>query len=272
MADLGAIQQTMFITLHARATSGDATARRLVEAIDYDFGIFERHAGLTALFHVLRSSSYDAWTRDFLAECPNGTVVELGAGLTTRADRLDNGTASWVFVDLPDAAGLRRALLPDGPRRRTVAGSVLSADWVPAVLESPGPYLLLAEGVLVYLEPGQVRAALGHLAAGFPGGRVALDTYGSWIVARPRGPLQRMAAGLVWACEDPREPEGWGLGLTLRESYALSRPDRSVRRALPRRTRAALSAINAFVPRRMVNTPREPLRRGIDGCVARERA
>lgn len=252
--ELGAVQQTMLITLHARATAGDGEARRLVEAIDFDFGIFERHAGLTALFHVLRSDSYDAWTRDFLAECPHGTVVELGAGLSTRADRLDNGTANWLFVDLPDAAALRRSLLPDGERRRTVTGSLLDPDWVPSVAEAPGPYLFLAEGVLVYLSPPDVRAALARVASGFPGCRVALDTYGAWIVARPRGPLQRMAADLVWACEDPREPERWDLGLTLRESHTLTRPAWPVRSALPLRTRAALTAVNAFVPRRMVNT------------------
>ncbi|WP_433043883.1 class I SAM-dependent methyltransferase [Dactylosporangium sp. CS-033363] len=255
VADLGAVQQTMLITLHARATLGDETARRLVDAIEYDFGIFERHAGLTALFHVLRSSSYDEWTRQFLAECPNGTVVELGAGLSTRADRLDNGTAHWVFVDLPDAAGFRRSLLPDTERRTTVTGSLLDTAWIPAVTEAgPGPYFLLAEGVLVYLQPAEVRGALTRIARGFQGCRLALDTYGSWIVSRPRGPLQRMAADLVWACDDPREPERWDVGLTLRETYTLTRPDWSVRRGLPVRTRAALSAINAFVPAKMVNT------------------
>ncbi|MFG2041033.1 class I SAM-dependent methyltransferase [Dactylosporangium sp. NPDC048998] len=251
---LGAVQETMLITLHARATAGDAAAARLIEAIDYDFTRFERHAGPTALFHVLRSAALDEWTRQFLAERPHGTVVELGAGLSTRADRLDNGTAHWCFVDLPDATEFRLGLLPDGERRRTVTGSVLEPDWADTVAAEPGPYLFLAEGVLVYLEPDGVRRALSHVATRFPGCRIALDTYGEWIVKRPRGPLTSMAADLVWACENPREPEDWGLGLTLRESWPLSRPDWAVRRGLSRGTRATLAAINAFVPRRMTNS------------------
>ncbi|MFI5909995.1 class I SAM-dependent methyltransferase [Dactylosporangium sp. NPDC051541] len=249
MVKLGAVQETMLLTLHARATNGDETARRLVGSIDYDFSVFEREQGLTALFHVLRSESYDEWTRQFLAECPHGTVVELGAGLTTRADRLDNGTATWVFLDLPDAAEFRRTLLPDADRRHTVTASVLDPAW-PGAITVPGPYLFLAEGLLVYFQPPEVRTVLSTIATSFPGSRIALDTYGAWIVARPRGPLRRMEAAMVWPCDDPREVERWDAGLTLRESRQLTRP---VPRTLPRRRRLALHAVNALAPPRMIN-------------------
>jgi hypothetical protein len=63
-----------------------------------------------------------------------------------------------------------------------------------------------------------------------------------------------MTADLVWSCEDPKALEEWGLGLTLRESWPLSRPGWAVRRGLSRRTRAMLAGINAFVPRKMTNT------------------
>jgi O-methyltransferase involved in polyketide biosynthesis len=35
----------------------------------------------------------DGWVRRFIAQHPTATVVELGTGLNTRFDRLDNGTA-----------------------------------------------------------------------------------------------------------------------------------------------------------------------------------
>ena len=246
---LGPVQETMLITLHARAVNGDADARRLVEAVDYDFGPFEKYKGLVALFHVLRSAAYDEWTRQFFAECPQGTVVELGAGLSTRAERLDNGQARWCFVDLPDAVALRNELLPDGDRRVTVAADVRDPSWAGAVAGLPGPYLFLAEGLLVYLDPADVHAVLRGLGQRFPGCRIALDTYGEWIIREPRGPLAGMAARMVWACPEPKELED--LGLTLRTSWPLTRPESAVRDGLSRRTRATLTFVNAVVPSRV---------------------
>ncbi|MET7398719.1 class I SAM-dependent methyltransferase [Dactylosporangium sp. NPDC005572] len=252
--DLGPVQETMLITLHARALTGDPDAARLVGELDYDFGAFAAHGRLTTVFHVLRSTVFDRWTAAFLAEHPQGTVVELGAGLSTRDRRLDNGTARWVFVDLPDAAALRARLLPDGERRHTVTGSVTGDAWAGVVDALPGPFLFLAEGVLVYLQPGEARQAVTVVGERFPGARLALDTYGTWVVRRRggrSGPLGATAAALRWACDDPRELETWGAGLRLAETTRLT----AVRgTGLPAATRAALRVLDAAVPRRMTNT------------------
>ncbi|WP_432971643.1 hypothetical protein [Dactylosporangium sp. CA-233914] len=69
----------------------------------------------------------------------HGTAVELGARLSTRADRLDNATARWMLAHLPDVSALRPGLLPDSPRRPTVVGSVPQPDWADAVAAPPGP-------------------------------------------------------------------------------------------------------------------------------------
>jgi hypothetical protein len=67
---------------------GDRRAQELVDAIDYDF---TRFRGMSLSGSVFRSSIFDGWTARFLREDPAGTVVELGTGLNTRFDRLDNG-------------------------------------------------------------------------------------------------------------------------------------------------------------------------------------
>jgi O-methyltransferase involved in polyketide biosynthesis len=40
---------------------------------------------------VLRTVLLDAWVRTFLARNPAGTVVEIGTGLNSRFERVDNG-------------------------------------------------------------------------------------------------------------------------------------------------------------------------------------
>jgi hypothetical protein len=86
---LGTIQETLLIPLYGRAVENrkekavlrDPVAEELVAAIDYDFARFD---GLPMLLGtVLRTSLFDRWVADFLAEHPTGTVVEIGTGLNT---------------------------------------------------------------------------------------------------------------------------------------------------------------------------------------------
>src|SRR5580692_4307073 len=182
-ARLGAVQETLFIPLaaRARATVGkrpvlrDPKAVEMVRSIDFDAAKYGWRAGGT--FTVLRTAIFDSWVRAFLAEHPAGTVVEIGTGLNTRFERVDNGQVHWIDLDLPDTIELRGKFFTDTDRRRMVAGSVLDEQWLDIAAQLPGPYFFVAEGVLVYLPEDQVTTALASLAARFAGAMVALDTY-----------------------------------------------------------------------------------------------
>ena len=272
---LGDVPETMLIPLHARAVESagrrpivrDPLATAMVAAIDYDFSRFDRAGRIAVVYHALRTAIFDCWVEDFLAEHPDGTVVEIGAGLGTRCERLDNGRAGWIDLDLPDAMALRGELLAESPRKRMLARSVLDASWPRAVADRfPGPYLFICEGVLVYLQPAEVRRALTLITASFPDARIALDTYGTWIVAeRGRaGPLSATSARLAWACDDPKELEGWGLGLRLVESRTPAQPPKALASRLSMGLRWVLRLISWFTPARM-NSHRINLYRPLDG-------
>ena len=121
---------------------------------------------------------FDVWVRDFVRRHPEGTVVEIGAGLNTRFERLDNGSIHWYDLELPDMVELRRTYFSDSERRVTLAASVLDRDWIETVRRSPGPYFLVAETVFVYLEEAAVKTALGQIGSGLPQATIALDTVG----------------------------------------------------------------------------------------------
>ena len=135
---LGAVQETLFITLAARARETqrkhpvlrDPRAVELLQSIDYDTAKYGRSAG--GLITVLRTAIIDFWVREFLSAHPAATVVELGTGLNTRFERVDNGQVHWFDLDLPDTIELRRNFFADTGRRRMVAASVLDEDWLPS--------------------------------------------------------------------------------------------------------------------------------------------
>lgn len=258
---LGDVQETMLIPLHARAVETgkrhpilrDAAAVEMVRAIDDDFRRFGERPSVLATYIALRTAVFDEWVGSFLARYPAGTVVEIGAGLSTRFERLDNGMATWIDIDLPDAIEVRRMFLPDLPRRQRIASSVLDRSWIDQVAQAPAPYLFVAEAVLVYLSDSDVRRAMALITENFPGCRVAFDTYGDWIVREHgrNGPLRATRAELTWACEDPREIEDWGLGLCLVDFRTPAQPQERIRRRLPLSIRAALPVITLLAPKRV---------------------
>ena len=170
---LGRVQETALVPLYARALESrrrrpileDPKAVEIVDSIDWDFRRFGQRRRVVGC--TLRSAMFDVWVREFLGRYPEGAVVEIGAGLNTRFERLDNGRVHWYDLDLPDVVELRRRFFTNSERRMTLAASVLDPDWIETVRRSPGPYFLVAETVFVYLEEGQVKAALRQIASGF---------------------------------------------------------------------------------------------------------
>jgi len=251
---LGEVEETMLIPLYARAVETrrkrpiiqDPKAVEMVEAIDWDFRRFGQKRRVAGC--VLRCAMFDERVRDFLAQHPAGTVVEIGAGLSTRFERLDNGTVHWFDLDLPNVAALRRRFFDDSARGETLAGSIVDPGWIATVRESPGPYCFVAETVFVYLREQQVKAALAQIARSFPGARVILDTVPQRGVDHGNADHARLGFGarFAWACEDPKEIESWQIGVRLEESRHLGDVPGSLRARLPLPLRAAFWIVDMF--------------------------
>jgi O-methyltransferase involved in polyketide biosynthesis len=171
--------------------------------------------------------------------------MEIGTGLNTRFDRVDNGQVHWIDLDLPDTIELRRRFFTDSGRRRMVAASVLDEDWLPAVRDSPGPYFFVADGVLTYLE--QAPEVIARIAREFPGALIAFDTYSQRTLEQQHRLAARknMDARWAWSCDDPRTLES--LGLEIVQEAAVTRPPPELRRRLPRRYRWALPLAHRIV-------------------------
>jgi len=185
-------------------------------------------------------------------------VVEIGTGLNTRFERLDNGRVRWFDLDLPDVIELRRKFFTDTARRTTLAASVLDSNWIEIVRQSPGPYFLVAETVFIYLEESHVKAAIEQIVRNFPRAGIAFDTASRKAVDGGNKDFVRrkMAVRFAWACEDPREIERWNIGLRLVESRTLADVPDSLRPRLsvPLRTAFAWFAGSFRRSRRLIDS------------------
>ncbi|HEY3384209.1 MAG TPA: SAM-dependent methyltransferase [Vicinamibacterales bacterium] len=102
------------------------------------------------------------------------TVVNLAAGLDVRAYRLAlPASLHWLDVDLPGMIAYRREHLSDAVatcRHEDVDADLRNADARAAVFgragTGPGPGMVITEGLLVYLTPGQVGELARDVHAG----------------------------------------------------------------------------------------------------------
>ena len=217
--DLGPVQETLLIPLLGRAMetqkgSGliqDKKAVDIVESLDYDFSKWKNSQSLTGA--TVRTRMFDQDVQAFLSDYPAGTVVEIGCGLNTRFERLDNGQARWFDLDLPDSLALRRQFFQDEPRRTMIEASVLEPDWMETVAATGGPWCFISEAVIIYLAPDQARQAITQLANRFPGAWFLTDTTAKKMVdsQSTHDAMRYMSqdSWFRWACDDPQEIEGW---------------------------------------------------------------
>jgi O-methyltransferase involved in polyketide biosynthesis len=187
--ELEGVPETLLWTLYHRAIEArrpdgvleDPRAVALVDAIEYPFAErFGSGRGPLSQWQALRVKTFDREVARFLATHPDGTVVALGEGLETQFWRVDNGTARWLTVDLPEAIEVRERLLGRSERQSVVAGSALDEDWMDEVDTARG-VLLTAQGLLMYFELDDVERLLARCAERFRGSALVFDAVPRWL-------------------------------------------------------------------------------------------
>jgi methyltransferase (TIGR00027 family) len=184
--ELGAVQETLLIPLYMRAKETarsdaicrDPKAQQIVGRIGgYDFSRFDRHGESMQLDIAVRTEILDEVVGDFLSRFPESIVVNLGAGLDGRFQRLDNGRVVWFELDLPDVIAFRRTFYRESLRNPFLALSVLDDAWMDRLDRgAETPLLLLAEGLLPYLDASAVWGLFDRVAERLSGAEFAFQS------------------------------------------------------------------------------------------------
>jgi methyltransferase (TIGR00027 family) len=230
----GSVEWTNLVTLYLRAYEsrsrhpilGDKAAAVAVDRIDYDFKRIHRMSlpASNQYLVALRAKQLDDWCADFLRRQPDAVVVHLGCGLDGRAFRLAlPPSVPWFDVDQPSVIELRRRLYDDTERYRMIGSSVTDPQWLEQI-PTGHPTLVVAEGLLMYLQESEVRQLLQRLTDRFDSGEMLFDTL--W----PSAPRMSKAftKGLVkWGIGDVRELQTWNPRLRfLEQTSALAGYDK----------------------------------------------
>jgi O-methyltransferase involved in polyketide biosynthesis len=187
-SQLRGVSETLLIPLHFRVEESrsetssfeDAMAEQFHDAVIYDWNGLGTGplSSVQRMGMAARTRILDEQVGSFIATHPEALLVNLGAGLDTRFYRLDNGSISWIELDLPDVITFRHRLEePHNIRHALLAASVLDEQWVLEVKRyGKERVLFIAEGLFPYFSEPQHRSVFRLLADNFPAQEMLFQT------------------------------------------------------------------------------------------------
>ena len=141
---------------------------------------FGKNDGLQPTKTNARSKRFDIIINNFLKDNPYGTIINIGCGLDTTYERINNQSVIWYDLDLPDVIELRRKLLMESDKRKFIASSFLDTDWLNKI-QRDNEIMFISTGVFVYFEESAIKDFLIRIADRFPEAELFFD------VTSPKG-------------------------------------------------------------------------------------
>jgi O-methyltransferase involved in polyketide biosynthesis len=230
---LQGVEETLVMPLWSRAKLTregspilyDALALEIVAKLGYDFSRLERDfPPINVLVNAVRARMLDDTICRFLADHPRAAVVNLGAGLDTTFSRVDNGSLQWYDLDLPEVIELRRAIIPERARSRSIAGSLFDMSWAGEIDHTEDGLLFISGGVLLYFREVEVRALFASLAGRFPGSEIVFDALSRLSAFMGNRVIKKVgfaSAPMRWALGDARRLTRWDGRFLVLEQYPL---------------------------------------------------
>jgi len=219
---LGDIQKTLLFPLWGRAIESkktdpllvDNTAIRIIESIDYDFDIFKKGiSDISQLGWVVRSLLIDRIITQFIAKHPKATIVDIGCGLDTTFDRVDNGLIRWYDLDLPDTIDLRKKFFRESERRTFIKGSFLDHEWLKKIIVDDN-VLFISLGVFYFFDQENIKLFFQKLSETFGNCEIAFDTSSPFGIKLANKMVMKKGgmdekSFLKWGINNAKEIEAW---------------------------------------------------------------
>jgi O-methyltransferase involved in polyketide biosynthesis len=230
--ELGNIQKTLLLPLWGRAFEStktnpillDTKACEIIKSINYDFESLScKMKRLSQLAWIARCVNIDRTLNDFIGIHHDATIVNIGCGLDTTFDRIDNGNIFWYDLDLPDVIALRSKFICETGRRKFISSSFLDYGWFDYLKDARNIFFISA-GVFYYFEENDIKDFFINIAGKFPGSEMIFDAssklgvkVSNKKVIEDSGLDER--SYLKWSIEKSKEIKKWDKRIKILEEY-----------------------------------------------------
>ena len=232
--DLKGVQETLLMPLWGRAVETqkekplliDKEAVKIINSINYDFTqIANKISALSRASWIARSIYFDQRIKDYLCDNPNGTVINIGCGLDTTYERVNNGKAMWYELDFPEVIATRKLFIQESITRKFLPYSVFDNIWYSEVGNKENVLVMIA-GVIYYFDESEVKKLLDTFKKEFKKSTVIFDyssTKGIKIANKAvieDGGMDKTAY-LKWGTDNIYEIKKWNTGIQVDETMKM---------------------------------------------------
>jgi O-methyltransferase involved in polyketide biosynthesis len=184
------------------------------------------------VIHItLRAKKYDEYAQSFLVKNPNGIIVNIGCGMDSRFQRIDNGKLTCFDLDLPEMIEFKKQFYTETDRYHFIAASVFDYAWMDQVAKiGKRPVLFMAEGVFMYLDGEKIKDLILKLQSRFPGAELVCEVVTAFFTRKPWNRLvalklnQQMGVGkgatFTFGVRNSRELETWHAGIEYLDDWS----------------------------------------------------
>ena len=178
----------------------------------------------------LRAKKYDEYAKSFLAKNPNGIIINIGCGMDSRFQRIDNGRMTCFDLDLPEMIQFKKQFVKETDRYHFIGASVFDHAWMDLVVKTKKPVLFMAEGVFMYLDGAKVKDLILKLQSRFPGSELVCEVVTEMFTRKPWNKMVAMKmnkqlgvgteAAFIFGIKNSRELETWHSGIEYMDDWS----------------------------------------------------
>ncbi len=162
---------------------------------------------------IWRNEAIDKFVNDFISKFPNGTIVNLGAGLCTRYERLNNDKITWIELDLPQVKEVWNLFNEETTKHQYWTDNIFEEKWIQKIKQiSSHNVLFIAEGLFMYFSEAEVKSIFKMIISNLSNSFMILEGYSKFVLKRPHPDVRKTEAKKFknpWGIKTGKDFEKW---------------------------------------------------------------
>lgn len=172
----------------------------------------------------MRSAVFDKLVQKEIKETTECTVLHIGCGMDSRAERIGASGVRWYDIDFPDVIAERQKYYKETGFYRMLAADARQPHWIKNLPTRKA--IVILEGISMYFTPEEMKTLLKALTDHFATVTVYMDCYTvrAAKASKYKNPINDVGVTTVYGIDDPRTFEE-GTNLSYVKEHNMTPPD-----------------------------------------------